>query len=114
MTDNHSTYATELGEPTISLPPYKHRPLGTKSIEIRLLHIERSSNKDSPPVPTLQHALLSDKPAYHALSYCWGEESPLYEVRIRDGSTVAALHARQNLYDFLQTTRSWDHEWLNG
>ncbi|KAF2994789.1 hypothetical protein E8E13_000719 [Curvularia kusanoi] len=103
--DDHSSSS-------IGLRPYKHRPLDKSKTEFRLLRIEISNKTSSGVVLALEHAYLANDPNFYALSYCWGNEPILYEVAVHDGSSWGYIHVRQNLHDFLQAARSWQHEWL--
>lgn len=85
---------------------YTHRRIDTTSSEFRLLRIEKSLDETSPISITLRHAQLDEEEdQFNALSYAWGDESPTYEVVIHDGTTKGSFRVRQNLFDFLCTSR---------
>src|ERR1700712_3541755 len=58
-------------------------PLSPSNTEIRLLSIKPGTFSDDIEC-TLQHADLSFKPVYEALSYCWGKSKDLHHI-ILDG-----------------------------
>ncbi len=48
--------------------------------EIRLLHLEPASGEEDRVHFTLHHVILSDKPSYEAISYCWGDQDDTREA----------------------------------
>jgi hypothetical protein len=60
--------------------PYPYSPLSpSHHDETRLLHLQPGSGDDDIHF-TLHAVRLSDKPAYEAISYCWGDASDTREV----------------------------------
>jgi hypothetical protein len=79
-------------------PPRNYSPLAD-SDEIRLLLLHPGSGHDTIKC-TIQHAKLSDKPQYEALSYMWGPKT--YRLIEIDGRTC---DVRENLYQALRHLR---------
>ena len=97
------------------MQPYEYRPLDKDTSEVRLLRIENTADEAVPAI-TLRHANLDSGEKFNALSYAWGEESPIFPIKICDGAISGSLHVRENLYDFLrlaQTSKDdWSSEWI--
>lgn len=95
---------------------YEYRPLDPEAHEIRILKVQRSSDESAPITLELRHASLDDKPPFNALSYTWGDETPMTQIAIRDGVTQGFVSVRRNLFEFLkearQSTGEWSSEWV--
>ena len=72
---------------------YKYTPLDPSQPEIRLFRLHPGSGA-SPISGNLFHVSLDDKPAYEALSYCWGDanDRQLVTVDGKDFSVTTNLH----------------------
>ncbi|KAH7079843.1 heterokaryon incompatibility protein-domain-containing protein [Paraphoma chrysanthemicola] len=94
---------------------YCYRRLDPELSFIRLIRIHRT-DESSPIVLSIRHASLDDNEPFNALSYAWGDESPLHDIVIHDDDRSTYISIRQNLYDFLLTARNsekdWSLEWI--
>lgn len=74
---------------------------------------------------TVRHAKLNADLDYNALSYAWGERTPVKQILIRDKDRrYRVLTVRENLYDFFvaarkayiyqgaRSTENWTSAWL--
>src|SRR5690242_21007625 len=94
---------------------YQYRPLDLQTKEIRLLRIVKTGPRN-PITLELRHAKVDESEGFYALSYCWGEDSPVHRVLIHDGSEHGAVFERVNLCHFLkfahETTQDWSSDWI--
>lgn len=97
---------------------YQYRPLDRNSNQIRLLQVDKADETDAPLILQLRHAVLGAEDKFSALSYTWGEESPLFPILIREKglASLRTLFVRLNLYEFLhaarRSSRSWGIKWI--
>ncbi|KAH7086140.1 heterokaryon incompatibility protein-domain-containing protein [Paraphoma chrysanthemicola] len=89
---------------------YSHRRLDPELNAIRLLRIDKT-HEGSPIVLSIRHANLDDNEPFNALSYAWGDESPLHDIVLHDGDKRTRFSVRQNLHDFLLTARNSEDDW---
>jgi hypothetical protein len=71
--------------------------------EIRLITLQQG-DRDDPISVIIERVSLDQKPAYEALSYVWGPQTPSHLVRCND----ASLTVGENLRDTLQHLRKPD------
>lgn len=111
----HDAFAA-LNVCSIAMSSYGYRPLHPESHEIRLLQVQKSTDKSAPITLTLRHASLDDGQPFNALSYTWGDETPTTQISIYDSVTLGIVSVRRNLFEFLeeacQSTESWSLEWI--
>ncbi|KAH8592588.1 heterokaryon incompatibility protein-domain-containing protein, partial [Bisporella sp. PMI_857] len=88
---NHFSYAERLHE--------------FRNPTIRILDILPGRDPSRSIYCRLRHTSLKTKPTYDAISYCWGELSPVAEI-ICNGRS---LNITQNLHDALLVFRSQTH-----
>ncbi|OZJ02819.1 hypothetical protein BZG36_05217 [Bifiguratus adelaidae] len=65
--------------------PFKYRPLDDDRNEIRIIHLNHPSRRESHEALlncTIAHVSLADQPKYKALSYVWGDPTPSYIIRL--------------------------------
>ncbi|KAK5692396.1 hypothetical protein LTR97_010704 [Elasticomyces elasticus] len=86
----------------------KYKPLIPSKNEIRLLRVQPNADRDAEIVCTLEHAVLEDGLAYHALSYTWGDLSNPLSIEVGGH----ALAVTQSLHAALQTLRRSSDEVL--
>lgn len=79
---------------TFDMPPYRYSPLPAD--EIRLLRVVDASDPGD-IVCSLQQCSRAET-SYTALSYCWGDATPVANVRVEGGT----LGVADNLWSFLQ------------
>jgi hypothetical protein len=90
---------------------YKYKPLRKNLPEIRLVTIEKAELPHAPLRLQLDHADLSSKPHYFALSYTWGSPGPNFPAEWSDGSTRCIkiddqdFHVHLNLFSALEMLR---------
>jgi hypothetical protein len=84
-----------------------YRPLTPATKEIRLIRILPATGQIR---IAIKHVCLTNEPAFTALSYTWGAESPMYQIKVYDpDGAIGYFDVRQNLYDFLATMRSSEY-----
>ncbi|ORY10184.1 heterokaryon incompatibility protein-domain-containing protein [Clohesyomyces aquaticus] len=78
--------------------PFKHRPLPAGN-HFRILHVRRSAN-DGTPVCTFETISL-DSPShqYIAISYTWGDPTPVRQVASSDGQPLTLSRILSDLFD---------------
>ncbi|KAK8214007.1 heterokaryon incompatibility protein-domain-containing protein [Phyllosticta capitalensis] len=89
---------------------YKECPINTKLKQIRVLHVHKAVSYDDPIEATIKVRDLHHKPLYNAMSYTWGSEGSLSEIRLAvNGSQQFRLFKiRRNLEDMLKWIRTKD------
>lgn len=104
------------------MPVYKHRQLDLSRKDIRLLRLEKQDDEAAPVRLRLRHAVIEEA-KYFALSYAWGDQTPIRDVVIHDeeDGIECSFSVRQNLYDFLmaarknidcESTQKWSTDWI--
>ncbi|KAK3365567.1 heterokaryon incompatibility protein-domain-containing protein [Lasiosphaeria ovina] len=96
-------------------PEFRYQPL-LEPGETRVLYLHPGSGVDVLS-GHLQHAQLSDRPWYEALSYEWGDPTKSHELRLQDGSIVRITESlHQALHDLRREPRSgkWRAVWADG
>lgn len=79
--------------PLPTLPPFQYTPLPFPTTSFRILHLQPTPTDLATPWPsiplrgTLLPYPISSPPAYHALSYCWGDATPADTIII-DGAAL--------------------------
>lgn len=117
-----STFVNQLIIPAVKENEYTYAPL-TKPDEIRLLIISPSANLEDPVY--CQLVSTADQPAgnppltYEALSYTWGNDDPIHEIKIlnvrKEGRKPtlkklwAKFYIRSNLHAALRHLRDSAH-----
>ena len=104
---------------------YKHRPIDTKSIEIRVLRIDTHHGELAVRIrhmklEDIRDGRTRDGSQFFALSYAWGDLSVRHPLviceAIVEDAIVGRLCVRENLFNFLQTAcnkqQSWDPSWF--
>ena len=78
---------------------------GLSGNSIRVLHINRLAGS-SEPVCHFQIASLDDPPKYTAISYCWGDSTPVAWLLADQGQR---LPLSRTLYDLFNSLLEYDH-----
>lgn len=95
---------------------YVYRRLDTASKQIRLVRVEKSSDKAAPIHLTLRHANLGQGEEYNALSYTWGRSYVWHDIVVSDDVGTGRVSISVNLHDFLlaarDSTAEWSTAWL--
>ncbi|KAF5565494.1 heterokaryon incompatibility (het-6OR allele) [Fusarium phyllophilum] len=73
---------------------------------IRLLHLLPATNIDDAIETRLEVVALEQNPVYEALSYCWGDNTHLQEIKCNDQK----FQVTENLFSALQHLRNEDTE----
>lgn len=79
--------------PLPTSPPFQYTPLPFPTTFFRILHLQPTPTDLATPWPsiplrgTLLPYPISSPPAYHALSYCWGDATPVDTIII-DGAAL--------------------------
>jgi hypothetical protein len=100
-----SRLATSPAGSSRDMTHYQYRTL-EHSNSIRLLTLHPASSPASPIVCTIQHARLSDRPNYEAISYTWGEDTTTHSIYMDDGKSL--LEVRSNCFNLLHHVRLLD------
>ena len=89
--------------------PYNYRPLGGVTLKsFRLIELLPEENGALIPHIKLQHSSLLDADiSYEALSYCWGDATPLWPVLCVDENSI--IYVTRNLFDALMQLRRDHH-----
>ena len=84
--------------------PFQHAPLPNSGEEIRVLSLEPGTDNE-PLSCSLHHVKLSQKPAYEALSYMWGDASVQAMLHINGRAFPIAENLSCALFRIRQTTK---------
>jgi hypothetical protein len=117
-----SNFVNQIIIPAVKENEYTYAPL-TKPDEIRLLIISPNSNLEDPLycqlVSTADHPTDAPPLTYEALSYTWGNDDPIHEIKIlnfrKEGRKPslkklwAKFYVRQNLHAALRYLRDSAH-----
>ena len=79
----------------------QYRPLDTDGQEFRLLKICQPAGSERLPVYEMHTTSIDEAPTYRALSYTWGEATPIYSIQVNG----RPLDITANLYTFLEHFR---------
>jgi hypothetical protein len=117
-----SNFVSQIIIPAVKENEYTYTPL-TKPDEIRLLIISPSANLEDPVycqlVSTADHPADAPPLTYEALSYTWGNDDPIHEIKLlnlrREGHRPtlkklwAKFYVRRNLHAALRYLRDSAH-----
>lgn len=85
---------------TISCPAFKHEPLPEGDF-IRILHVQCSEPKAGPQCTFETISLSSQDHAYTAISYTWGDATPVRQLVCSDGQLLSLSSTLSDLFDVL-------------